>query len=190
MDVNIGDPGSLFQSQPYDISQMPQMAARGGMFGGGNGKMALLAALAGFMARRNPSVANNLFNGLQDQQTLKQRYDLMQLQRQQDTQDKRGEFTFERDYEAAHPVPGEQERMIQRYLDPTTSPAEKAIIGSAIQHPVAMDVTNPDGSVTRQYVYPGTIPQPTAPRVFKSLPPDATPIGGGPTPQASGGFPY
>ena len=177
-----------------DMSQLGQfpdlslnIPQQSGMFGGGqNWRNALLAAVAGFMARRSPQVANNIIGGIQDAQALKEKLALAQQERAQGLQDQIALHQANQSYDAAHPVPGEQERLLSLYSTLPDSDPRKPILGSMLQHPVAMDVTNPDGSVTRQYVYPGTIPQqpqvPTAP-VGK-----LTPIGG-PTPSASGGFP-
>ena len=182
----------MLQNLGFDPSiQMPQPQMPGGMFGGGNDRLrnALLAAAAGFMARRSPGVAGNIINGLQEAQTLKQRFQMMQLERQQQIADEEAVHEHNQRFDAANPVPGEQERMLNLWQSLPNNDPRKAMLGSMLQHPVAMDVTNPDGSVTRQYVYPGSIPQqPQAPRVFKSLPPDAVPVDGGPSPGGSGGF--
>ena len=173
-----------------DLPQFTMPQAPSGMFGGPSKlQQALLAAVAGFMARRSPQVANNIIGGLQDAQTLKQRLALAQQEREQQLQDQIALHQANQTFDASHPVPGEQERMLNLYASLPDSDPRKAVLGSMLQHPVAMDVTNPDGSVTRQYIYPGTIPQqPQAPRVFKSLPPGAVPLDGGPTQPASGGF--
>jgi hypothetical protein len=70
--------------------------SKGGMFGGGNWRNALLAAAAGFMARRSPQVSGNIVNGLQDAQTLKQRIALAEQQRQQGLQDQMTLYDYKR----------------------------------------------------------------------------------------------
>jgi hypothetical protein len=154
----------------------------GGMFGGGKRQAALMALAAGFMSRRNPQMAGAMMNFLQQRQQAQ--LEEAQQQRLQDAMLQREKALI--DYKG--PEQGETERLINTWNSLPDSDPRKAMIASAIQHPVAMDVTGPDGSVTRQYVYPGSIPQQQQPRVFNSLPPDAVPIGGQ-TPQASGGFP-
>lgn len=101
-------PGISMGANPLDAIPQIQMPttpkASGGMFGGGGDwRNAVLAAIAGFTARRNPGIANNLINGLQRGQELRQQLALQQQERQQGIQDKRDEFTFEQDYRNAHP---------------------------------------------------------------------------------------
>ena len=156
--------------------------APSGMFGGGSKlQNALLAAVAGFMARRNPSVSNNLINGLQSAMELKQRIALAQQQRQQDNQDKRDEFTFEQDYKNAHDTPDLQQRIdVLNQVDPTLGPQ------------YARNYAANGGGAMIQMVDPATgqkyiMPQPQLPAIGSVM--DDPRKTGGPTPQASAMFP-
>jgi len=176
------DTSSLFQSVPFP--QMPGMAPRGGMFGGGKDwRSALLAAVAGFMSRRSPGVAGNIINGLQDAQTLKQRIALAQQDRQQQFQDARLAHQQDRQFDIANPLPqqpDQTERLLARYLDPTTPAQEKDAIGQILMPPTLQMVNGSLVSVPR------TPPQmPTAP-VGKLTPYNP----GGPSPSGSDSFPY
>lgn len=51
------------------------------------------------------------------------------------------------------PEPSQTERLMQRYLDPTTPPREKALIHSVLMRPLVATVTAPDGSQTQQPYY-------------------------------------
>ena len=168
---------------PVDFSAMPSpFAPQGGMFGGG-GKWqnALLAAVAGFMARRNPGVANNLLGGLQDAQIMKQKMQQAALQRQQDIQDKRDEFTFEQDYKSAHDTPDLQQRInVLNGIDPSLG-AQYAKNYAANGGGSMIQVVDP--ATGQKYV----MPQPQLPAIGTVI--DDPRKLGGPTPPASGMFP-
>ena len=184
--VDLGATSSVFQQT--DFPQMPQMAAPGGMFGGGGSwQNALLAALAGFMMRRRPQIAQSILEPLQQGQILRQKLQEAQIERQQRNEDQFGNFQRQYDYELAHPKPqappdpGSMDALRAEYLDPNTTPARKAQLEQIVLQPQLMDI--PGVGVV---AVPRTAPQgaPTAP-VGKLRPLGA----GGPTPQASGGFP-
>jgi hypothetical protein len=71
---------------------------RGGMFGGG-ARDALMAAAAGFLARRSPQVASSLLETLQRKQMLAQQE--AQYQRRRD--DQFADWRKQYDYEVGHP---------------------------------------------------------------------------------------
>jgi hypothetical protein len=75
---------------------LPQEQSTGGMFGGNKTKTALLAALAGFMARKSPQVSSTLLGNIQDQQELKQRLAIAQQQHQQQMQDQMALYDYKR----------------------------------------------------------------------------------------------
>lgn len=52
------------------------------------------------------------------------------------------------------PQPSQTERLMQRYLDPSTPPQEKALIHSVLMRPLVATVTNQDGSQMQQPYYP------------------------------------
>ena len=165
------------------FAQSAPPATPGGMFGGGGASWqnALLAALAGFMARRNPSVSNNLINGLQQAQALKQQALAAAQQRQQSIQDKRDEFTFEQDYKNAHDTPDLQQRIdVLNQVDPALGPQ------------YARNYAANGGGSMIQVVDPATgqkyiMPQPQLPAIGSVM--DDPRKTGGPTPQASAMFP-
>jgi hypothetical protein len=51
------------------------------------------------------------------------------------------------------PEPSQTERLMQRYLDPTTPAREKALIHAVLMRPLVATVTAPDGSQTQQPYY-------------------------------------
>jgi hypothetical protein len=138
------------------------------------------------MARRNPELSGNIINGLQQGQMFKQRAALAEQQRQQSLKDQLALHQQTRDYDIAHPTPGQPGEF------------EDALAASGVQpgspvwtHAMQLRVSNildpmvmtPYGLMMRSQVT-GAQQQ-----IIQSLPPGAKPIGG-PTSQASGGFPY
>jgi hypothetical protein len=93
------DPGSLFTSTPFP--DVPDIKPKRGMFGGGNLRDALVAAAAGFMARRSPQVSNNLFDSLQRKQILADQEAQYQRRRQDTLTDQQAMY----DYKLQHPEP-------------------------------------------------------------------------------------
>ena len=122
----------MLQNLGFDPSIMiPQS---GGMFGGGGNdrlRNALLAAAAGFMARRSPTVANNIFSGMQDAQLLKEKIAEAQQERAQQFQDERLAHQQDRQFDIANPLPqqspapGSMDALRAEYLDPSTPPERK-----------------------------------------------------------------
>jgi len=171
---------------------VPTPQKGGGMFGNGfDWRTGIAAALAGLVANRNPQLSQSLMAPIlyrqrqQYEEASQKRQNADLLQREKDL------YQFKLDHPEA-PQMGETERMIQELTTMPKDDPRRSYYESAIQHPVAMDVTNPDGSVTRQYVFPNTIPQKQPqkqPRVFNQLPPGAVPIGGQ-SPSGSGHFPF
>jgi hypothetical protein len=158
---------------------MPQ--ASSGMFGGGQSwRNALLAAIAGFMARRSPGVAGNIINGLQDAQAMKERMAFAEQQHRQEFDDARLGHRQDRTFDAANPLPTQPDEftrhMINAGIDPN-SPQGKAMYAASLD-PVVM---TPQGPMLRSQLL-GT-GQPAPPGIT------FTPVDdGGPTPGASGGF--
>jgi hypothetical protein len=162
---------------------MPQ--ASSGMFGGGQSwRNALLAAIAGFMARRSPGVSGNIINGLQDAQTMRERLAFAEQQHRQEFDDARLAHQQDRQFDINNPMPNQPtqtDRYISEILDPNTDPKRRELLQSVVIPPL-MEMVN--GNLM------------AVPRTMSSAPPVApvgklTPLGaGGPTPQASGGFPY
>lgn len=153
---------------------------RGGMFGGGsNIGTAISAALNGYLAAGgNPAGIAGL-QQLHMQRMLEQRQALAEQQYARERQDKRSDFTFEQDYKAAHPGPIRNDTVndYQFILEQLGPEAAKTFLETKT-NPVVM---TPYGPMPYSSVAPHA---PTAP-VGK-----LTPIDGGPTPPASGGFPY
>jgi alpha-beta hydrolase superfamily lysophospholipase len=82
-----------------------------GMFGGGNLRDALMAAAAGFMARRSPQVANNLFDSLQRKQILADQEAQYQRRRQDSLTDYEAKQQIDQQYPTPH-QPGEFEQVL------------------------------------------------------------------------------
>lgn len=161
----------------------------GGMFGGGNDKWknALMAAAAGFMARRSPGVAGSMLNNLQDAQTLKQRMAFEEQQYQRHRQDNNADFQAHRQYEIDNPLPqqpGEFEQtLIASGIQPGTPQWTQAMV-TRRQNMLDPPVMTPQGMMLRSQVVAGSATPAPAGVTFTPLPAQ-----GGPTPQASGGFP-
>lgn len=171
---------------PSDLGQFtmptPQL---GGMFGGGSRlQNALMAAAAGYMARRNPGQSQSMMGILQEKQSLNRQAQLAML---------RDNLEFQRQMELAR----QAAILKQLYPDdalsqhirlsgkPLDSPEAQALYGQAAQNEAnpfqALDVTNPDGSQTRTYTRAPMLPAAPVGKL--------TPLGaGGPTQPASGGF--
>jgi hypothetical protein len=187
------DPEMMSGVQRYlpgglQADNLPPIKQRG-MFGGGDWRQALLAAAAGFMARRSPQISGNIINGLQDAQTLKQRMALAEQQREQQFQDQMTLFKQKRDYEIANPMPGntEYERGLSAVGVTPGTPQyaehwNKRL--NAIENPPYF-YTDPATGATMM------IPRTSAPGTPAAPGVTFTPIDdGGPSPGGSGGFPY
>jgi hypothetical protein len=169
------DPGSLMSAP--DVS-LPSMQP--GMFGGGRWQNALMAAAAGFLARRSPQMSSNLMGAIERKQALAQQAALAELNSQRELQRQKDLYTFE----LQNPKQGDSEfeRAAANGGYVPGSPEWRALMkrkADAMANPMVM---TPYGPMPYSAV---TAPQvPTAP-VGK-----ITPINGGPTPPASGSFPY
>jgi hypothetical protein len=180
--INAAPLQSLYAPTP----QIPtEIAPRGGMFGG-NAQMALMAAISGLMARRHPQVSQMMQNML----LLKQKQALAQQQRQQGIADDFTKFKQQYDYELGHPKPINNDTandyaFWQQHLTP-----EQFQQYVQKQYDPDVSIPLPDG---RMYVGPRSG---MAAALGQGGPPKApvgklTPLGaGGPTPSASGSFPY
>jgi hypothetical protein len=156
---------------------------RGGMFGGAT--IDLSRALAGFLAGMgNPAGVR----ALQSLNAMRQR----QLEHQQELDDyarkradDRSDFTFEQDYKAAHPAPVNNDTVADYNFWKSVLPPDQfqQYVANKVNPPQLMEVPGVGiVSVPRMAPQQGV---PSAP-VGK-----LTPLGaGGPTPSASGGFPY
>lgn len=174
-------------SQGFDYGQQPPQG--GGMFGGGDPKWknALLAALAGFMARRSPGFSGNMINGLQDAQTLKQRAEMARQEHQQAVQDQISVHQANRSYDIANPTPNDGNSEFERVAAAggyaPGSPEYAALMkrkADAMANPMVM---TPYGPMPYSAVMGGSQPE-----ILQSLPPGAKPIGGA-GPQAPRPFP-
>jgi len=164
--------------------------APSGMFGGGSKlQNALLAAVAGFMARRNPSVSNNLINGLQSSMNLKQKVALAQQQRAQQLQDQIALHQAERNIDIANPLPTQDDEYTRALKASGIQPGTPEYAQHMGQR--ASILENPP---RYQYVEGIGLVQVGGPQSAPAGPPTAPvgklrPLGaGGPTPSASGGF--
>lgn len=176
------------QMSPVWSEQFPQPSTppkpRGGMFGGGGSwQNALLAAVAGLMARHNPMAAQMIVGQLKSGLDAKREDQQYQRQRQ----DKRDDFTFEQDYRAQHQAPDDFTQLMQSAGVDPQSEQGRGLYMQYLQNKAnpftQMRVQNPDGSESLQFMRPPSVP--------------AAPVGqlqpynpGGPVPQAPGGFPY
>ena len=136
---------------------------------------------------------------------MQQRQAAQQAERQR--QNSLADWVWKQDYEAAHKprTPTNYEQILDAagiQGDERIALLRRKAENDAAGVPVGIDVQNPDGSVTRQYVRPGTFGGgQSGPAVgaiedgyrFKGgNPADKNswePVNGGPTPTASGGFP-
>jgi hypothetical protein len=177
------DPGPNPFAGPAPQFNMPT-APTGGMFGGGGKfglKEALAFGLAGLVSRRNPDIMNNLMSALM----LKQKQQLEEAQYQRHRQDALEDFTKHQQIEqqyAPAPQPGEFERALMASgVNPGTPEWTQAMKTRAANmlDPI---VNTPYGPMMRSMVAPQMPTKPVGP--LTPLPDD-----GGPTPQASGGFP-
>jgi hypothetical protein len=166
---------------------MPPPQPQGGMFG--NGKFgigqALVAALNGYLAGTgNPVGMANI--------QMMQQMALRKQQRQQELDDynrkradDRSDFTFEQDYKAAHPAHVNNDTVADYNFWKSVLPPDQfqQYVANKVNPPQLMEVPGVGiVSVPRMAPQQGV---PSAP-VGK-----LTPLGaGGPTPSASGGFPY
>ena len=167
------------------FAQSAPPATPGGMFGGGGASWqnALLAALAGFMARRNPSVSNNLINGLQSAMELKQKIALAQQQHQQEFQDARLAHQQDRQFDIANPIPQQPSEFETRLQQSGVKPGTQewtAAMQAAVQNVTDPVIMTPYGPVTRSQAL-GAGAKPLTDADIDRL--------GGQTPSASGGFP-
>jgi hypothetical protein len=178
-----GDPGRM----PVDVSQftqLPQMKPKGGMFGGGDWKSALAAALAGFSAGGGNPAGQMALQMLH--QRLGQKREDQQYERRQ--ADQWNMWQRQQEYQQQHQGPDPLAQMMQQAgIDPA-SPQGRQMYQQALQNKVnpfvAVTRQNPDGSEVREFMRPPQVP--TAP--VGGL----TPIDdeeGGPRPLGVGGFP-
>jgi hypothetical protein len=174
-DVNLPSAAPLAQAMSTPPS-LPPIAAAVQQKHGINWLGVLADALSGAVGRQGPYA------------------EMMMQKRQQDIEDQRSQMQSDRElqrqkelyqYQLEHPrpdQPSETERMMSRYLDPSTPPDEKALIGQQLIKPQAVTVTNPDGSQEMRFIYPGQGQAPAKP-VGK-----LTPIGGQSGASPTGGF--
>jgi hypothetical protein len=174
-------------SQQFNYAQPKP---KGGMFGG-DGKFgigqAIVAALNGYLAGTgNPVGTANIQMMQQMMQAKRQRQqELDDYNRQRG--DQNADFMTHRQYEIDNPLPkqpGEfDEALAATGVIPGTpeyAAAMKQRVGNMLD-PVVM---TPQGPMLRSQVVGALAPTPAPPGVT------FTPIPGGPTPGASGGFPY
>ena len=178
------DTSPLAYMQPQGMPQLPELAQGspfGGMFGGGsNLQNALMAAVAGFMARRNSGQAQSMMNLMTQKQVLNRQAQLAMLRDNLDFQRQAAMYQ----YQLQNPNDPLSQHMRLAGMD-LHGPAAQAMYGMAANNEAnpftALDVTGPDGGTQRQYVRPPMAPQGPVGKL--------TPLGaGGPTPPASGGF--
>lgn len=93
------EPLSQLAAPPLRADNLPQFKAGRGMFAGGSARDALMAAAAGFLARRSPQVASNLFDMLQRKQIMAQQEAQYQRRRNDSFED----FQRQYDYRLSHP---------------------------------------------------------------------------------------
>jgi hypothetical protein len=152
-----------------------------GMFGGGNLRDALMAAAAGFMARRSPQVANNLFDSLQRKQILADQEAQYQRHRQDTLTDYEAKQRIDQQYPTPH-QPGEFEQILMASGVMPGPPEWTQAMQRKAQLSLDPIVQTVQGPMPYSAIVGAMQPQ-----ILQSLPPGAKPIGG-PTPPASGGF--
>ena len=170
----------MLQNLGIDPSfQMPQPDMGGGMFGGGDSKWknALMAAVAGFMARRSPQVAGNLIGGLQDAQIMKQKMAQAAAERQQNMADQKDLIAYKAQFDSPAPHYFESNSGDQYAIGPDGKPVE--VFHDPMRYKF---VPNGMGGVVPVDISALMSGQQPVQPVGK-----ITPIGG-PTPSASGGF--
>lgn len=150
-----------------------------GMFANTDWRSAIMAALAGYMSRQNPQVSAGLFNALDAKQRRKEDEAQYQRKRQDDFADWKAQY----DYQTEHPKPaqpGEFEQRLQASGVQPGSPEWINAMKAAVQNTTDPVIMTPQGPMTRSQLLGGSMAPPGV---------TFTPIGG-PTPQASGGFPF
>lgn len=173
---------------PYGIPDpMSQASAQSmaGMFGAKpKWQNALLAAAAGFMARRSPQVAQAILGQIQGQQDAQQKAQMYEKQRQDKFTDWRQQYEYER----TNPKPGsgtEYERLLESIGIVPGTDAYKQRVGKYLDAK-----ENPPYFFTDEYGRTMVMPRTVAPQV---APPTVTftPIdeGGQPGSVPTGGFP-
>jgi hypothetical protein len=180
--------GSLPEQPPPQVPQVPQQ--QGGMFG--NGKFgvgeAIVAALNGYLAGRgNPvGIQNMQMMAAMRQRALEHQQAIDDYNRQR--ADQNTDFQAHRQYEIENPLPKEpgefEQALIASGVQPGT-PEWTQAMKTRTQNMLDPVVMTPQGPMTRSQLLGGG-GQPAPAGVTFTPIPDS----GGPTPGASGGFPY
>jgi hypothetical protein len=177
----------MFQPMPVDVSQftqLPQMKPKGGMFGGGDWKQALAAALSAMSAARGNPVG---MAGLQmlNQRLGQKREDQQYERRQADQWDM---WQRQQQWKQQHDTPelGEFERaVVASGIQPGT-PQWAEVMGKRRDAMLDPVVNLPTGPTLRSMVVGGL----NAANAKPLTDDDILKMSGGPTPQASGGFSF
>ena len=154
---------------------------RGGMFGNADWASAISAALNGYLAAGGNPAGMAGLQQLHQQKMLEQQQALEAQQYARERQDKRDDFTFEQQYKADHPTPVNNDTVADyRFITQTLGPEAGKQFLQSKSNPIVM---TPYGPMPYSSV---AAPQAPIKPVGTLTPIDD----GGPTPPASGGFPY
>lgn len=171
------------------ISLPPQQKPKG-MFAGGWGD-AIAAALGGYAAGMGNPIGGHVVQSLHQKKMQQQQQQQAEEQYNRKQQDEQAWWYQQQAYKQANEKPDQTafaKDLIAAGIDPNSDQG-RALYQRYVENKAnpftQMVRTNPDGSEVREWMRPPTVP--TAP-VGRLIPLDDDE--GGPTPQASGNFPF
>lgn len=183
-----GDPDLGFGPMPEIFTHQLDLSGLGqpkrGMFGGINIKNVLIGALGGYLASRGNPAGVLALRGMMDAREAKHQQAQRDDEYQRKRSDDRADFTFENQWKLDHPAAPNNDTIADYdFITKTLGPEAGKQFLQSKTNPVVMTPYGP-------MPYSSVMGSSQEPQVIQALPPGAKPLGaGGPTPQASGGFP-